>query len=172
MLVCSEFCSENSPYDTSFQMGLTQKGGPGSPNTIIGHNLTCWAPGNMQQTWHLSESQGTCLQEEHHRGLQSEYGCPGMNGEQCMRAVGCDGLTKEALRGVYDMVPCTQRGQSTARIGSWLHLLGKVTGALWRIQDLVVEDREVEGKAEANRVSRGQIHEGDVLHCRQPHLSM
>jgi hypothetical protein len=36
-------------------------------------------------------------------------------------------------------------------------LLGKVASTVWRIQDLVVEDREVEGQAEADGVGWGQL---------------
>lgn len=44
------------------------------------------------------------------------------------------------------------------------HLLGQVTGALWGIQDLIVEDREVQGKAQADGVGGSQVNQSNVLH--------
>ena len=41
-------------------------------------------------------------------------------------------------------------------------LLGEVAGAVRRIQDLVVEDREVQGEAETDGVGWGQLGLGDV----------
>ena len=41
-------------------------------------------------------------------------------------------------------------------------LLGEVAGAVGRVQDLVVEDREVQGEAETDRVGRGELGLGDV----------
>ena len=44
-----------------------------------------------------------------------------------------------------------------------LHLLGQVAGALWGVQDLIVEDGEVEGQAQADGVCGCQVHQSDVL---------
>lgn len=41
-------------------------------------------------------------------------------------------------------------------------LLGQVAGLVRSIEDLVVEDREVEGKAEADGVSGGELSLGDL----------
>jgi hypothetical protein len=41
-------------------------------------------------------------------------------------------------------------------------LLGEVAGAVGRVQDLVVEDGEVEGKSEADGVRRGELGLGNV----------
>ena len=41
-------------------------------------------------------------------------------------------------------------------------LLGKVTGLIWGIENLVVEDREIEGKAKADRVGRSKISGRDL----------
>lgn len=48
------------------------------------------------------------------------------------------------------------------RNGVVKRLLGKVAGAVGRVQDLVVEDREVEGQAEANGVRRRELCLGDI----------
>ena len=48
-----------------------------------------------------------------------------------------------------------------------MYLLGQVTGALWGIQDLIVEDREVQGQAQADGVGGSQIHKSNVLHAYQ-----
>lgn len=41
-------------------------------------------------------------------------------------------------------------------------LLGEVASLIGRVQDLVVEDREVEGETQADRVSRGQLGLSDL----------
>ena len=41
-------------------------------------------------------------------------------------------------------------------------LLGEVAGTVGRVEDLVVEDGEVEGEAEADGVRRGELGLGDV----------
>lgn len=41
-------------------------------------------------------------------------------------------------------------------------LLGEVAGTVGGVEDLVVEDREVEGKTEADGVRRGELSLGDV----------
>ena len=41
-------------------------------------------------------------------------------------------------------------------------LLGEVASLIRRVQDLVVEDREVEGKTQADRVGRGQLSLSDL----------
>lgn len=43
------------------------------------------------------------------------------------------------------------------------YLLREVAGPLWRVKDLIVEDGEVEGKSQADGVSRSQVCESDVL---------
>ena len=48
-------------------------------------------------------------------------------------------------------------------LDSVLYLLGKVAGPLWRVKDLVVEHREVEGQAQPDGVGRGEINQRDVL---------
>jgi hypothetical protein len=47
------------------------------------------------------------------------------------------------------------------------NLLGEVTGALWGVQDLVVEDGEVESQSEPNRVGWCQVHQSNVLQISQ-----
>ena len=41
-------------------------------------------------------------------------------------------------------------------------LLGEVAGTVWRVEDLVVEDREVEGETKADRMCRRQICLGNL----------
>ena len=41
-------------------------------------------------------------------------------------------------------------------------LLGKVTGLIWGIENLVVEDREIQGKTKADRVGRSKISGRDL----------
>ncbi len=41
-------------------------------------------------------------------------------------------------------------------------LLGQVAGAVGRVEDLVVEDREVEGQTQADGVGGGQLGLGDI----------
>ena len=50
------------------------------------------------------------------------------------------------------------------------HLLGEVARPLRRVEDLIVEDREIEGQAEPDRVRRRKVNQSDVLraaHARQ-----
>lgn len=50
-------------------------------------------------------------------------------------------------------------------------LLGQVAGTVGRVQDFVVEDREVESQTEADGVGRGELRLGDVggaLYFEQP----
>ena len=56
--------------------------------------------------------------------------------------------------------------------GGGLHLLGQVAGALWGVQDLVVEDREVQGQAQADGVGGCQVYQGDILHQVKSHLML
>jgi hypothetical protein len=41
-------------------------------------------------------------------------------------------------------------------------LLGEVAGTVWRVQDLIVEHREVKGQSQADGVSGGQLGLGNV----------
>lgn len=43
------------------------------------------------------------------------------------------------------------------------HLLGQVASALGRVQDLVVEHREVQGQTQTDGVGRGQVDQSNVL---------
>jgi hypothetical protein len=38
-----------------------------------------------------------------------------------------------------------------------------MAGALWGVEDLIIEHGEVEGQAQANGVRGGEVHQGDVL---------
>lgn len=44
------------------------------------------------------------------------------------------------------------------------YLLRQVAGTLRRVEDLVVEDREVESETQPDGVGRSQVHQGDVLY--------
>lgn len=44
-------------------------------------------------------------------------------------------------------------------------LFGKVTGLIGRVEDLIVEDREVERKTEADGMSRSKIGGSDLGGC-------
>ena len=46
------------------------------------------------------------------------------------------------------------------------NLLSQMASALRRVQDLIVEDREVEGQTQPDGVSGRQVHEGDILRAR------
>jgi hypothetical protein len=66
--------------------------------------------------------------------------------------------------------PCCCEGQSagtsapcTARAA---HLLGQVAGALWRVEDLIIEHREVERQAQPDGVCGRQVNQGDVLQAQ------
>ena len=50
------------------------------------------------------------------------------------------------------------------------HLLGQMAGALWGIQDLIVEHGEVQGQAQADGVSGCQVHQSNILHQVTPLL--
>ena len=41
-------------------------------------------------------------------------------------------------------------------------LLGKVTGLIWGVENLVIEDREIQGKTKADRVGRSKISGRDL----------
>ena len=65
---------------------------------------------------------------------------------------------------------CTRASRDSPLLGQRVELgngvveglLGEVARAVGRVQDLVVEDREVEGQAEADRVRGRQLRDGDV----------
>lgn len=51
------------------------------------------------------------------------------------------------------------------------YLFGKVASPLWGVQDLIVEDREIEGQTEPDWVCRRQVNQCNVLHnsyCQPP----
>ena len=65
----------------------------------------------------------------------------------------------EGVRGDYLEIPqCRVIGS----FGRFEGLLGKVASTVWRVEDLVVEDGEVESETKADGVGRGQLGLGDV----------
>ena len=58
---------------------------------------------------------------------------------------------------------CQAAGKTNCLSRAASHLLGKVTSALWGVEDLVVEHGEVKGKAQTDGVSGGQVDQGNVL---------
>ena len=71
-------------------------------------------------------------------------------------------MVRSKQKKAYRRVLVALLGQSVQLGNSIVEcLLGKSARLVWRVEDLIVEHREVERETEADRVSRGKLDVGD-----------